>query len=84
MGRPKRVKISKKNPVKNLLRTYGLGGAINYEPEMIYNVLKALKLLLENCGLIELDHIGRFLLRLSDSGNLIIEQALEELEDMGF
>jgi hypothetical protein len=82
MGRAKRIKISKKEPIKTMLKNYGIGGVENYSPEMINNVLTGIKLILENTGSIELYHIAKILLKLSDYP-LLVEKALEELEEWG-
>jgi hypothetical protein len=76
------VRINKRQPIRTLLRSYGIGGAENYEWEQINGVLRGIALILENTGLIELEQVGKFLLRLSDYPEAV-DRALEELEDMG-
>jgi hypothetical protein len=80
--RVSRIRISKKHPVKTLLKNFGVGGAENYEPETIDNVFTGIKLILENTGLVELEQVGKFLLKLSDDPEAV-ERALEEFEEWG-
>jgi hypothetical protein len=83
MSRVKRVKISVKKPITNLLRHYGIGGVENYEPEQVDALLRALALLLDCCGLVEVEQVGKFLIRLSDNPEAL-NNAMEELEKMGY
>jgi hypothetical protein len=66
-----------------LLRHYGIGGAENYEPHQIHELLQALALLFNCAGLVELEQLGKFLMRLSDNP-AALNNAMEELEEWGF
>jgi len=77
------VRLPKKNIYRWFYRHYGYLGMENYTEEMNREILKAIKIILENTGLIELDFIGKVLVKLSDNPYLC-EEFLKELEDSGF
>ena len=66
----KRMRISNKKPLAWFLYNFGIGGVINYDDEQIRDILKGLRLIIENSGAIELDFIGKFLIKLSDNSKL--------------
>jgi len=78
-----KVKLPKKNIYRWFYKKYGYIGMENYTEEMNKEILKATKMILENTGLIELDFIGKVLVKLSDNPYLC-EEFLKELEDLGF
>jgi hypothetical protein len=75
------MKISNKKILKWFMDNYGLGGFSNYEMESNTEILRALKVIIEKGGLVEIDFLGRFLLELSSEK---IIQLLDELEEAGF
>ena len=77
------VKLPRKDIYKWFYKKYGYLGMENYTEEMNRKILKAVKTILENTGLIELDFIGRVFIKLSDNPYLC-EEFLEELENLGF
>jgi hypothetical protein len=77
------MNIPNKKILKWLMENYGLGGFINYEQKSNIEILKALKKILEEAGLVELDFLGRFLVELSEDNKKVI-QLLKELEEAGF
>jgi len=77
------MKIPNQKILKWFMNNYGLGGFINYEQKSNTEILKALKKILEEAGLVELDFLGRFLVELSKDNKKVI-QLLEELEEAGF
>jgi hypothetical protein len=83
MPRVERIRISKKRPVENFLRNYGVGGAENYDWEQINAILQAIALILDNTGYLELEQVGKFLLKLSDNVDAY-DRAIEELEEWGY
>jgi hypothetical protein len=83
MPRVKRIKLSENRPISNFLRHYGVGGIENYDDEQVDAILRALGLILNNAGLLELEQLGKFLLKLSDNVNAY-NKAFEELERMGY
>ena len=64
------VRPSKKDPLGWFLKSYGMGGVENYESKQILGILQALKLILDNAGVVELDFISRFLYQLSENPRL--------------
>jgi hypothetical protein len=84
MSRISRVRISEKRPIAYLLKNYGVGGAENYDADQITKLLRALALLLDCTGYVELDHVARFLLQLTNKPRDVWERAMEELEELGF
>lgn len=79
--RVKRIRISKKSPIKNFLRHYGVGGIENYSSEQVDALLRAFALLLDCTSYVELDQIARFLHQLTNCRPEVWEKAMEELED---
>jgi len=77
------VKLPRKDICKWFYRHYGYLGMENYTEEMNREILKAIKIILENTGLIELDFIGKVFIKLSNNPYLC-EEFLKELEDLGF
>ena len=77
------VRLPKKNIYRWFYRHYGYLGMENYTEEMNREILKAIKTILENTGLIELDFIGKVFIKLSGNPYLC-EEFLKELEDLGF
>lgn len=75
-----KMRLPKKNLLDWFLKNYGVGGAENYYRDTILNTLRGIKLILEENGLSEIDYIGRFLLKISNS-NELVEDFLNELED---
>jgi hypothetical protein len=60
------MKISKKNPFEWFVNNFGIGGFINYTEEQRAEILEGLKMILRNCGYVEAEFIGKFLIKLSD------------------
>jgi hypothetical protein len=77
------MRISKKEPMKWFLNHFGVGGADNYDNEQIRDILKGLRLIIENSGYMELDWLGRFLVKLSDNPK-VLERFLDELDELGY
>jgi hypothetical protein len=77
------MKIPNKKILKWFMDNYGLGGFANYEMESNAEILKALRVILEEGGLVEIDFLGRFLVEISEDSKKVI-QLLEELEKAGF
>ena len=81
--RLEKVRLPKKNIYKWFYNNFGIGGMVNYYEEDQREILKALKTILNTCGSIELEFIGKVLIKLSDKPYLQ-EKFLEELENLGF
>jgi hypothetical protein len=77
------MRISKKEPFKWFLTNFGFGGVENYDREQIIDILKGLRLIIENLVCVELDWLGRFLVKLSDNPE-VLERFLDELVELGF
>jgi hypothetical protein len=76
----KRLKLPKNKILKWFIRSYGIGGFENYSYIQQEKVLKGLNLILEACGLVELDFLGRFLIKISDNYQKY-EEFLNEMEN---
>jgi len=74
----KRMRISKQNTLSWLYKNFGIGGIENYDPRQVDEILSALRIILQNCGLIELEFLGKFLLKLSEDPTLV-DKLLDEL-----
>jgi hypothetical protein len=59
------MRISKKDPFSWFMENFGFGGVSNYSAEQIRDILKALRLILENTGYAEQEWLGKFLIKLS-------------------
>ena len=77
-----KMKIPQKKILDWFLEHYGLG-LDYYSGDTIENTLKGLKLIMEKNGLVELDYIGKFLLKLSENYE-IVSKFLNELKERGF
>ena len=77
------MRISTKTPFGWFLMNYGVGGVENYDQESVYEVLKAIKMILENTGAVELFWIGKFFMKLSEKP-MLMQKFLKELEKHGF
>jgi hypothetical protein len=60
-----------------------VGGVENYYNEQIRDILKGLRLIIENSGYVELEWIGKFLIKLSDNPE-VLECFLGELDKLGY
>ena len=77
------MNIPNKNILGWFINNYGLGGFANYEQKSNAEILKALKKIVKEGGLAEIDWMGRFLVEISKD-NIKIIQLLDELEKAGF
>jgi hypothetical protein len=77
------MRLSKKDPFNWFITNFGVGGVCNYTDEQIRDILKALRLILENTGYTEMDWLGKFLIKLSDYPK-VAEKFLDELIEMGY
>ena len=77
------MRISNKTPFGWFLMNYGVGGVENYDQESMYEVLKAVKMILENAGAFELSWLGKFFVKLSEKP-VLMEKFLKELKEHGF
>jgi hypothetical protein len=77
------MRISKKDPLNWFLINFGIGGAENYTEEQIRDILKGLRLILENSGYVELEWLGKFLIKLSDYPKMA-EKFLDEILDLSY
>jgi len=81
--RKEKIRLPKKDIYRWFYNSFGIGGLINYYEEDQKEILKAIKILLDKCGSIELEFIGKVLIKLSERP-FIQEEFLEELENLGF
>ena len=77
-----KMRLPKKKVLKWFLDHYGIGGACNYYRDTIINTLKGIKMILEENGMIEIEYVAKFLLKLNKS-NEAVEDFLNELEEWG-
>jgi hypothetical protein len=79
------MRISKKEPMKWFLNNFGfaVGGVKNYDAEQIRDILTGLRLIIENSGYMEIEWLGRFLVKLSDNPK-VLDRFLEELKEFGY
>jgi len=77
------MRLPKQNIFKWLLKNFGIGGFENYTNEQITDILHALKLILNNAGLVELEFLGKFLLKLSEDANKL-DEFYDELTNQGY
>jgi hypothetical protein len=66
-----------------LKKNYGFGGMEYYSYEQNEAILKALKQILNNVGSVELDFLGKFLIKLSENPKHA-NKLYEELEELGY
>lgn len=78
-----KIRLPKRDIYKWFYENYGYSGMENYYDDMNREILKAIKTILENTGLIELDFIGKVFIKLSENPKLC-EEFLNELENLGF
>jgi len=81
--RLKKMRLPQKNVLKWLEENYGLGGMENYTSEQNQAILETISKILHNTDSIELNFLGKFFLKLSDSP-AIAWNLLDELEEIGF
>ncbi|MCI4463753.1 MAG: hypothetical protein JHC30_06250 [Caldisericum sp.] len=77
------MRISKRDPFQWFLSNFGVGGVSNYTDEQVRDILKALRLILENAGYTELEWLGKFLMKLSDYPKAT-EKFLDALIELGY
>lgn len=65
------VRISTKDPYRWFIDNFGIGGMENYTAGQAGDIMYAMKLLLENCGSVELEFVGKTLIQLSDNPSAI-------------
>ena len=77
------MRISTKDPFGWFLINFGVGGVKNYDQESVHEVLKAIKIILENTGSLELSWLGKFFMKLSERPELM-ERFLDEMKKYGY
>jgi truncated hemoglobin YjbI len=77
------MKISQKDPFGWFLMNYGVGGVENYDQESMHEVLKAVKMIFENTGAVELSWLGKFFMKLSEKP-VLIQKFLNEMKEYGY
>jgi len=65
--RLKKIRVPERGVGKWFLANFGIGGADDYDSTQMDRILQALAILLSECGYVELEWIGKFLIKLSDS-----------------
>jgi len=82
MSRRKVVRVPKKGFLKWLNKNYGVGGFENYTREQQMAILQALALILYNTGPVELEQLGKIMIQLARS-NELLNNVYEEFEKEG-
>jgi len=77
------MRISKKDPFKWFWDNFGVGGVDNYDAEEIRDIMKGLRIILENTGYTELEWIGKFLVELSKDP-MTAEKFFDKLIELGY
>jgi hypothetical protein len=77
------MRISQKDPFGWFLVNFGVGGVENYDQESVHEILKAIKVILENTGAVELSWIGKFFVKLSEKPGLM-QKFLNEMKEYGY